>query len=513
MSHHQLGDEGNQEEESKSTPQVADLETQHVHSDKPTETFISQHDVAFIRMPLMQRNLSLKHFRSIELNTDNSTSFDQLCQFLNLDFGQKLQFRVALEEQQEQDRIALQEKQQQDRFNKQFQLKRQKYIVTQTDEKYLYLYDQYMRKFLGTTTVNCNKNTMSTNYNHNHNYNYNQETQTFVTQSTEFYTQQPQQIHDDNTRKETNTFNADGMMTDLDAIIVGESGTGKTTMLLKMAKKNFVFNEEKAQSSIGIDSTTIMVDIGSSTQMTSDYISNCNSKYNCKTSASYSSKSGSPSNCNINGCLNLKVEATMDTIAANDYVINCDDINDNKEFSNINLVRLTLWDSAGQERFRNMVLNRNTFRNKNAIVLCYDISDESSFNKLETWYNNVMEIVDQNQVAVLVVGCKKDKGSTSDSYSYNSNNNRKKNNNINTNEGGRYVVADRAKQYADSIGASWSDCSAKTGEGIIETLLLIGKRAYKRAKWMEQQTLNDSGRIELHFFPKRIEKKPACQCG
>ena len=59
------------------------------------------------------------------------------------------------------------------------------------------------------------------------------------------------------------------------------------------------------------------------------------------------------------------------------------------------------------------------------------------------------------------------------------------------------MLSKEAKKYAASIGASWSDCSAKTGQGIVETLLLITERAYKRKRWSDDHAMVQ--------FPPRID--------
>ena len=47
-------------------------------------------------------------------------------------------------------------------------------------------------------------------------------------------------------------------------------------------------------------------------------------------------------------------------------------------------VKFQMWDTAGQERFRN--ITQMYFRGANGIILCYDTSDQASFDNIEkTW--------------------------------------------------------------------------------------------------------------------------------
>lgn len=47
-------------------------------------------------------------------------------------------------------------------------------------------------------------------------------------------------------------------------------------------------------------------------------------------------------------------------------------------------LQLQLWDTAGQERFRKSMI-RHYYRNANAIVLVYDVTNRSSFTSLRAW--------------------------------------------------------------------------------------------------------------------------------
>ncbi|VDK18223.1 unnamed protein product [Anisakis simplex] len=48
------------------------------------------------------------------------------------------------------------------------------------------------------------------------------------------------------------------------------------------------------------------------------------------------------------------------------------------------LIRVQLWDTAGQERYRQSMVS-HYYRNVNAVVFVYDVSNEKSFESLATW--------------------------------------------------------------------------------------------------------------------------------
>lgn len=46
--------------------------------------------------------------------------------------------------------------------------------------------------------------------------------------------------------------------------------------------------------------------------------------------------------------------------------------------------QLQLWDTAGQERFRKSLV-QHYYRNVNAVVFVYDVTNQSSFDELPLW--------------------------------------------------------------------------------------------------------------------------------
>jgi small GTP-binding protein len=65
-------------------------------------------------------------------------------------------------------------------------------------------------------------------------------------------------------------------------------------------------------------------------------------------------------------------------------------------------VRLQIWDSAGQERFRN--ITSSYYRNCSGIIIVYDVTKLESFNKVTEWISEVRRFVPA--VPLIVVGNK-----------------------------------------------------------------------------------------------------------
>ena len=51
------------------------------------------------------------------------------------------------------------------------------------------------------------------------------------------------------------------------------------------------------------------------------------------------------------------------------------------------VIRLQLWDTAGQEQFKS--ITKIFYRNAHAVVICYSVGDRSSFDHLNDWLNEV----------------------------------------------------------------------------------------------------------------------------
>ena len=71
------------------------------------------------------------------------------------------------------------------------------------------------------------------------------------------------------------------------------------------------------------------------------------------------------------------------------------------------LIKLSIIDTAGQERYRNIA----SFYNKGAqgIILIYDVTDESSFETMQDWISQIELITESNNVCKVLVGNNCDK--------------------------------------------------------------------------------------------------------
>lgn len=103
------------------------------------------------------------------------------------------------------------------------------------------------------------------------------------------------------------------------------------------------------------------------------------------------------------------------------------------------IVRLQIWDTAGQERFRS--ISATYYRNAHGIILVYDVNWMESFLHIDQWLKEVERNAGA-RVSRLLVGNKCDL------------------------EGKRQVDYELAKNFADDIGVSFVETSAKNDTNV-----------------------------------------------
>ncbi|XP_013781371.2 ras-related protein Rab-18-like, partial [Limulus polyphemus] len=72
-----------------------------------------------------------------------------------------------------------------------------------------------------------------------------------------------------------------------------------------------------------------------------------------------------------------------------------------------NKVKLAIWDTAGSERFR--TLTPSYYRGAQGAILVYDVTNRTSFQKLDIWLNELETYSTRSNVVKMLVGNKIDK--------------------------------------------------------------------------------------------------------
>ena len=116
------------------------------------------------------------------------------------------------------------------------------------------------------------------------------------------------------------------------------------------------------------------------------------------------------------------------------------------------IVKVQLWDTAGQDKFR--AITRNYYKGASGIILIFDVTNVKSYENIKKWINEIKEEISE-KVAIVLIGNKID----------------------NVQE--RKISKEQGDKLASEIGVKFFETSAKTGEGINESVFFLVKKIFE----------------------------------
>ena len=103
-------------------------------------------------------------------------------------------------------------------------------------------------------------------------------------------------------------------------------------------------------------------------------------------------------------------------------------------------VKLQIWDTAGQDRFR--AITKNYYKSANGVLLIYDISNLQTYENVKNWISQIREEANPN-VIIYLVG-----------------------NKIDLPKEKRVVKIEAGQKIADEFSLSFKEASAKNGDNV-----------------------------------------------
>lgn len=129
----------------------------------------------------------------------------------------------------------------------------------------------------------------------------------------------------------------------------------------------------------------------------------------------------------------------------------------NKDAKNQKHMKLSIWDTAGQETYKS--ITRSYFRGASGALLVFDISRSATFNSVTSWLNDLRQIA-EDDIVVVLVGNKSDMAAGE--------------------ENKREVTKEQAEEWCrHNKVMKYVETSAKSGEGVERAFLEVAERIYQ----------------------------------
>lgn len=117
-------------------------------------------------------------------------------------------------------------------------------------------------------------------------------------------------------------------------------------------------------------------------------------------------------------------------------------------------MKLHIWDTSGQDRFRSMT--NLYYRDAQVAILTYDVTNDQSLESLNYWLKELNDKVDQDNMLLFLAGNKTD---------------------VDASE--KRVPTAKGKQFAEENNMTFFETSAKSGAGVKELFQCIATKEYE----------------------------------
>ena len=120
-------------------------------------------------------------------------------------------------------------------------------------------------------------------------------------------------------------------------------------------------------------------------------------------------------------------------------------------------IKLHIWDTSGQDRFRSMT--NLYYRDAQVAILTYDVTNEQSLESLNYWLNELNDKVEVENMILCLAGNKNDVEASK-----------------------KTIPTSKGKAFAEEHNMIFYETSAKTGAGVKELFQAIAAKEYEIMK-------------------------------
>ncbi|OAF71127.1 Rab-39 [Intoshia linei] len=116
-------------------------------------------------------------------------------------------------------------------------------------------------------------------------------------------------------------------------------------------------------------------------------------------------------------------------------------------------IKLQIWDTAGQEKFR--AITAAYYRNAVVVIIVFDISNRKSFDNITEWYNEACKYTKTEETIYALCGQKMDLHMQ------------------------RQISTTEANDMADYLGIPYFEVSAREGNNVVNLFTTLSKTVYR----------------------------------
>ncbi|XP_067936306.1 ras-related protein Rab-37-like [Watersipora subatra] len=147
-------------------------------------------------------------------------------------------------------------------------------------------------------------------------------------------------------------------------------------------------------------------------------------------------------------------------------------------------VKMQIWDTAGQERFRS--ITRAYYREAEALLLVYDVTNPTSFHNVRDWVTEIQESAKTDAI-IMLLGNKADLVAS------------------------RVITTEQGQNLAEESGLAFMETSAKSGFNV-ELCFTALARTLRELKCGDHAQGKPDGRKSLRSYISQNTSTGGCSC-